>query len=216
MNTIQQSVRRVVTGHDAEGKAIILSDAPSSRTYMVGGPHGAKFHEIWHTLQTPALIEQRTNDNYENQLVLSPSYKGTRIRVIDFPVETEEIRNLIQQKSEEHFKSMRGEQAFSGQKSDGNKFSAHPLMHRTETIDYGIVLEGELTLILDETEINLKSGDIVIQCGTNHAWTNRSDKVCRVAFILISGKYDEILANNFSRSKNLKNYASRTHYPGKI
>ena len=67
-------------------------------------------------------------------------------------------------------------------------------MHRTETIDYGIVLEGEITLILDEGETLVRAGDIVIQRGTNHGWANRSGRNCRIAFILIDGKFDEELA----------------------
>jgi uncharacterized cupin superfamily protein len=62
-------------------------------------------------------------------------------------------------------------------------------MHRTETVDYGIVLEGELVLILDEGETTVRAGDIVIQRGTNHGWSNRSDKNCRIAFILIDGEF---------------------------
>ena len=70
-----------------------------------------------------------------------------------------------------------------------NKTSPHPLMHRTESIDYGIVIEGELTLVLDEGEALLKPGSVVIQRGTNHAWANRSGKACRMLFVLIDGRY---------------------------
>jgi quercetin dioxygenase-like cupin family protein len=64
-------------------------------------------------------------------------------------------------------------------------------MHRTETVDYGIVVEGELTLILDRGETTIQAGDIVIQRGTNHAWANRSGGNCRVAFVLIDGKFTD-------------------------
>ena len=62
-------------------------------------------------------------------------------------------------------------------------------MHRTESIDYGIVLEGQITLVLDDSEVELKQGDIVVQRGTNHAWSNRSGALCRMAFILLDGRY---------------------------
>jgi quercetin dioxygenase-like cupin family protein len=65
----------------------------------------------------------------------------------------------------------------------------HPLMHRTETIDYGIVIEGEITLIVDKGETALTRGDVIIQRGTNHAWANRSDKTCRMLFILVDGAF---------------------------
>ena len=66
----------------------------------------------------------------------------------------------------------------------------HPLMHRTETIDYAIVLSGELTLILDDSEVKLQAGDMVVQRGTNHAWSNRSDKPCIIAFVLVDGQFE--------------------------
>jgi len=78
--------------------------------------------------------------------------------------------------------------------SHGGAGSRHPYMHRTETIDYGIVLEGEITLVLDEGETVVRAGDIVIQRGTNHGWANRSGRNCRIAFILIDGKFDPEIA----------------------
>jgi len=67
-------------------------------------------------------------------------------------------------------------------------------MHRTRTVDYGIVLEGEITLVLDDVETTIQAGDIVIQNGTNHAWANRSGKVCRMAFMLIDGEFTNEIA----------------------
>ena len=62
-------------------------------------------------------------------------------------------------------------------------------MHRTESIDYGIVLEGEMTLVLDDSEVTLRAGDVAVQRGTDHAWANRSDAVTKVAFILVDGAF---------------------------
>jgi mannose-6-phosphate isomerase-like protein (cupin superfamily) len=184
MDQQQKTFRRIVTGHDADGKAIVLSDASPDRTYMIGGPKGAKFHEVWSTIQSPASIDSNSGEPEETSLVLAPPKGGTRIRVIDFPPEGEEIRNLTKDEANKHFKSMGGEDA-----SKASQNAPHPLMHRTQTIDYGIVLEGELTLILDRGETTIKAGDIIIQRGTNHAWANRSGKICRVAFILIDGHF---------------------------
>ena len=58
-------------------------------------------------------------------------------------------------------------------------------MHRTKSIDYAIVLEGEIDMLLDDTEVHLKAGDILVQQGTNHAWVNNSGKQCRICFVLI-------------------------------
>jgi len=151
---------------------------------LVGGPGGPTFHEVWHTLQTPALIESRPDEPGEKGLVLPPPENGTRIRVIDFPPEGEEIRKLTGADASAKFRSMGDEKA-----STSGKGAPHPLMHRTETVDYGIVLEGEITLVLDHEETTIHTGDIVIQSGTNHAWANRSDSNCRMAFILIDGQF---------------------------
>ncbi len=94
MNQPQKNFRRVVTGHDADGKAIIISDAPPVHTQLVGGPGGPTFFEIWHTPETPALIYSQPKEPDENGLVLPPPKKGTRMRVIEFPPEGEEIRKL--------------------------------------------------------------------------------------------------------------------------
>ena len=184
MSQQNKTVRRIVTGHDANGQAVISADGNPERSYMIGGAEGAKFHEIWHTLQSPALVNNGPGDPVESNLVLSPPKGGTRIRVVDFPPEGEAIRNLSAKEGRQHFKTMGGEEA-----STAEGLGLHPLMHRTETIDYGIVLEGELTLILDHGQTTIKAGDIVIQRGTNHAWANRSGKSCRIAFILVDGQY---------------------------
>jgi uncharacterized cupin superfamily protein len=70
----------------------------------------------------------------------------------------------------------------------------HPLMHRTETIDYAIVLSGEITMVLDDQDVLLKAGDIAVQCGTSHAWSNRSNAPAIVAFVLIDGTFDPKLS----------------------
>lgn len=179
-----KTFRRVVTGHDADGKAIIISDAPPVNSVLVGGPDGPTFFEVWHTLETPALIHPQPDETEEKGLVLPPPSNGTRIRVIEFPPEGEAIRRLTGEDAAAKFKLMGNEAA-----STSREGAPHPLMHRTETIDYGIVLEGEITLVLDKGETTLYAGDIVIQSGTNHAWANRNDKVCRMAFVLIDGQF---------------------------
>ncbi len=69
---------------------------------------------------------------------------------------------------------------------DGAK-SRHAYMHRTKSVDYGIILSGEIDMLMDDSEVHLKAGDIIVQQGTNHAWVNKSDKFCRIAFVLIDG-----------------------------
>lgn len=178
--------RRVVTGHTPAGKATIVSDGPPLRSQLIGGPGGPTFFEIWNTGETPARIDPVSSDPSEAGLVLGPPKGGTRLRVIEFPPEGDAVRNLSAAEATEKFGEMGGAEA-----SRAAADAPHPLMHRTQTVDYVIVLEGEITLVLDETESLLRAGDIAIQCGTNHAWANRSDANCRVAFVLIDGRFAE-------------------------
>lgn len=184
MDQQQKTFRRIVTGHDADGKAMVISDAAPLNTHLVGGPGGPTFYEVWHTLETPAWIHPQPDDTDERSLVLPPPGNGTRIRVIEFPPEGEEIRKLTGAEAAEKFKAMGDEKA-----STSSEGAPHPLMHRTKTVDYGIVLEGAITMILDRGEVTVNAGDIIVQNGTNHAWANRSGKVCRMAFVLIDGEF---------------------------
>lgn len=120
--------------------------------------------------------------------MLAPPPHGTRIRVLDIQPETQELASLDAAQARGHFEMLGAASASTGQEG-----APHPLMHRTETIDYGIVLEGEIYLIVDKGEILCRQGDIVIQRGTNHAWANRSSSVCRIAFILVDGVFDPAL-----------------------
>jgi hypothetical protein len=181
-------VRRIVTGHDARGRAVIQEDGPPSRVVRIGGEIGPLFHEIWNTRGTPAPIDRASGEPREEGIELAPPPKGTRIRVLDIPPEDERLKAMSVDDARAHFAEVGAADA-SSHSSDGS--SRHQLMHRTETIDYGIVLDGEVTLILDLGETVVRAGDIVIQRGTNHGWANRSGKPCRIAFVLIDGRYEE-------------------------
>jgi len=76
-------------------------------------------------------------------------------------------------------------------------------MHRTQTLDYVVVIEGELVLLLEDSEVTLKQGDVVVQRGTNHAWENRSDKVARAAFFHIDAQFSEELLAKLPRPLEL-------------
>lgn len=183
-------IRRVVTGHDAQGRAVIQQDAIPPRAVRIGGDHGPLFYEVWNTRETPARIDAASGEPAETGVQLAPPKNGTRIRVLDIPPEDQSFKTISPAEAQAHF----AEVGAAGASSHHGASSRHPFMHRTETIDYGIMLEGELTLIMDEGETVVRAGDIVIQRGTNHGWANRSGKPCRIAFILIDGKYDAELA----------------------
>lgn len=124
---------------------------------------GVVFHEIWSTSDTPATVSAVESDPTRGELTVPPPPLGTRIRINEF---------------EPGFLDERGLQS---------------PVHRTSSVDYGIVLEGEITLVLDDSEVTLRAGDIVVQRGTSHAWANRGDVPARVAFILVDGRFDDSL-----------------------
>lgn len=183
--------RRIVTGHDEAGHSILVEDGPPPRIVSLGDEEeeGAVFHEIWHTRETPAPIDRLSGEPDEDGIQLAPPKGGTRIRLVDFPPD-DHRGDLTPEEAQAAFAAIGAHGASTYTGSEGS----HPFMHRTETIDYGIVLEGEITLVLDREAIPLSTGDIVIQRGTSHAWSNRSDRVCRMAFVLIDGKFEEGLA----------------------
>jgi mannose-6-phosphate isomerase-like protein (cupin superfamily) len=182
---MRKSVRRIVTGHDDAGRAVIVSDGPPDRVQSIGN-QGRVFHEIWNTRETPARIDRRSDEPTEAHLTLIPPKNGTRIRILDIEPETDDLKKLSPEAARAHFAEIGAVDASTHTGAE----SPHPFMHRTQTIDYGIVLEGELTLIMDKGETVVRPGDVVVQRGTNHAWANRSGNNCRIAFILIDGKFD--------------------------
>ena len=180
-------VRRIVTGHDADGNAIFLEDGPVPRVQRIGGARGPLFFEVWNTQESPARIDRAGGEPGEGGISLAPPKGGTRIRVLDIPPEDASFAEITPEEAQAHFAEVGATEA----SSHSGAGSRHAFMHRTETVDYGIVLEGELTLILDIGETVMRAGDIVIQRGTNHGWANRSGKNCRIAFILIDGRYED-------------------------
>ena len=174
--------RRVVTGHDATGTAVVSSDGQPPKVRSFNSLPGVYFTEVWSTSQTPALIAS-DEDPTLNITGIEPPPGGSVIRVVDIPPEHHDSQ-VDADTAVAHFAEIGSASAATTSAS-----SKHSLMHRTETVDYGIVLEGSLTLVLDDSEVELEQGDIVVQRGTNHAWSNRSGKLCRMAFILLDGRY---------------------------
>ena len=177
------AIHRVVTGHDHQGKAIVVSDGPLPTVVDITAIPGTVFHEVWSTEGSPALVDNGPDPTLQ-ALTLPPPRSGTRIRFVDIPPDTADYLAHGADRMQEAFSQI-GDEAASTVKAD----SPHPLMHRTESIDYGVVIEGEMTLVLDDGEVQLKPGSVVVQRGTNHAWANRSGKPCRMLFVLVDGCY---------------------------
>ena len=187
-------IHRVVTGHNAQGQAIVVSNGPLPTVVEIAAIPGTVFHEVWSTSGAPAPVDNGADPTL-GPLTLPPPKHGTRFRFVDIPPDTEEFLAHGAQRMKDAFSQI-GDEAASTVKAQ----SPHPLMHRTESVDYGVVIEGEMTLVLDQGEVLLKPGSVVVQRGTNHAWANRSGKPCRMLFVLVDGCYDPTIAQALGRA----------------
>jgi mannose-6-phosphate isomerase-like protein (cupin superfamily) len=185
-------IHRVVTGHDADGKAIVVLNGALANIVELQAIPGMVFHEVWETPDTPAPVDNG-NDPTTGPMMHGPPKNGTRIRFVDLPPDTNYLADA-ETRMKVLFEEVNNVAGLTT-RSD----SPHPMMHRTEAIDYGIVIEGEITLVLDDSEVQLKPGSVVIQRGTNHAWANRSGKSCRMLFIQIDGRYETSIAAALAR-----------------
>ena len=174
-------VRRIVTGHDRNRRAIIALDG-APRSIEFKAVPGTVFHELWNTNEMPVPIDNAA-DPTGRALQLHPTPNGSIIRIVDIPPDSVQ-KKVSAADVAAGFASMGAGHAVADQGE-----SRHRLMHRTQTIDYGIVLAGEIWLLVDDGEVRLGPGDIVIQRGTNHAWSNRTEEMARIAFILLDGKF---------------------------
>ncbi len=176
--------RRIVTGHDGQGKAVIAAQGEPPVTVTTPALPGVKFFEIWNTGAMPVPIDNGADPTQGRKMMIKPDPQGSIIRIVDFPPEDPEgIDAAVAAASFADFGS--------SDAATHTGSSPHALMHRTETVDYGIVVEGEMHLILDDSEVTLVPGDIVVQRGTNHAWANRSGRMARMAFVLLDGCFTD-------------------------
>jgi hypothetical protein len=171
--------RRVVTGHNADGKSVFVSDAVTPHVFR-RSPGSAIVMELWETRATPA--DNRGNDDaIDRAFRLSPPKNGSVFRIIDYPPDSERVKARAAERA--------GPDDGSGWLQAADKAPARHLgFHKTSSVDYAIVLSGEIYALMDEGEVLLKAGDALIQRGTNHAWSNRTDAPCRVAFVLIDAE----------------------------
>jgi mannose-6-phosphate isomerase-like protein (cupin superfamily) len=181
---VRNAPRRVVTGHDEKGRAVVAWEDRCVTCVTSPVQPDLRSYEVWRTGQAPVAIGNEP-DPTSGPFVFDPAIGGTVIRVADIPPDTPDL--FDPDKIKDYFDSIGAAHLTT---STGGRMQPHPHMHRTETVDYGIVIEGELTLILDDGEVTVGPGDVVIQRGTNHAWSNRTDKNVRIAFVLVDGRFD--------------------------
>lgn len=179
------SVRRVVTGHDEQGRSIIVSDGPAPHRNAPESMPELVAQVLWVTTSMP-VSNAGNEDTAPNSLAppIGPPPNGTIFRIADFPPDSHYAGVDIARM----FREIGGEDAHEA--GSGSADPRHFWFHKTRTIDYAIVLEGEIWALMDVGECLLRPGDVLIQRGTNHAWSNRSDRPCRMAFVLIDALPD--------------------------
>jgi hypothetical protein len=170
-------IRRVVTGLDADSKAVALFD---SRVPLASGPFGLASVNLWITDSYPPALVFNGADPATKPIGISPPDNGTKLRIVEFPpldaaTEAKMPADLL-------MKSVG-----AGAPSRGLPVK-HPLMHRTRSLDYAVILSGEIDMMLDASTVHLKPGDVVVQQATNHAWVNRGPEPCRILFVLMDSR----------------------------
>lgn len=176
--TLLPPVRRVVTANGPDGRSFVHSDGPNPDQRTVAERPGYRSSNVWRTAGCPTPVDA-ADSILDHQGVLPPP-RGTVLRVIDFPprpADPEEARR----QSAASFRNLFPDATHAKQHQQAG-------MHKTQTIDYAIVLSGTIMAVLDDEELALSAGDILIQRATNHAWENRSGEIARVCFVLIEGR----------------------------
>ena len=176
---ITSQIRRVVTGKDSSGKAIVVIDDVASNVRKRRNS-GITSTLLWVTDSTPASISGNA-DAADREISIEPPPNGTIFRVVEYAPEKD-----IAVDDETRLRTMK--ERGLGPEGMSSEHPRHPGMHRTSTVDYAVILSGEINMLLDDSEVHLKAGDVVVQRGTNHAWVNRGEEPCKIAFILISAE----------------------------
>jgi mannose-6-phosphate isomerase-like protein (cupin superfamily) len=176
-------IRRVVTGHHRDGRSTVLLDdlAPNVKQRKAGNASTL----LWVTDESPANISTCT-DRAEREIGVPPPRGGTLFRIAEFPSKAEgeapDNATLLRDFG-------------IGQDVARGHAPRHPAIHRTRTIDYVVVLEGEIHLLLDDGEVHLRAGDTIVQQGTNHAWINRGTGRCRLAMVFVDADEPAAIAH---------------------
>ena len=170
-------VRRVLTGHDTDGNSTIIADGHASNVKEMASMPGLALTDLWETTGAPA-----TNDGHADAasrpVRLEPPKNGSILRIVEFPPDSAWRQDAD---GREAFKSI-------GAGHAQDRHSGDPMMHRTSTVDYIIVLKGEIYAIMEKGETLLRAGDILVQRGTNHSWSVRGNEPCIVAAVLVNAK----------------------------
>jgi mannose-6-phosphate isomerase-like protein (cupin superfamily) len=170
-------VRRVLTGHDADGRSTFIADGIAPNMKEMPSFPGLALTDLWETNGAPAS-NQGDGDAADRPIRLEPPKNGTILRIVEFPPDATRPKNSD---GSAGFRAI-------GAGHAQDRHSADPMMHKTATVDYIIVLKGEIYAVMETGETLLRAGDILVQRGTNHSWSVRGPDPCIVAAVLVSAK----------------------------
>ena len=181
MTHVAKTIRRVVTGRGGDGKSRVIYDSEAPLTHALG--RGGKMTDCWVFQNTPTDLSG-TKDEGDQDFVFEPPHDGAHFRFVESaPPPTDDSGGEAPKAQTVDFDS--------GSTGDrGGESQTRTRNHKTESVDYGIVVQGERTLVLGDKELAMKKGDVVIQVGNFHAWDNNNDGSI-MAFIMIGGTFGE-------------------------
>jgi len=169
-------VRRIVTIDDQRGASHAVVDEPSPDVRTDPARPGFASTRIWVTTASPPSVPKQYRDALLLPHMMEPPSRGSLCRIVTIPPDASWRGKVGGPQVAAHFQSMGAPRA-----STFSPRAPHPYMQKTHTLDFCLILEGEITLVLDLEEVELKAGDTVVQRGTNHAWSNRSSRPCTIA-----------------------------------
>ncbi len=176
-------VRRIITENNADGLSYVREDNFADNiSHPLPGNQDLALINLWGVKAVPTAISELGTFG-QTAVPLAPGANGITFRYVDFPPDVDLLGFLDQANIKKAWDELK-----TKQNESKTEKAPHPFMHKTKTVDFGIVLSGEIYLVLDKEERLMKAGDVAIQRGTNHAWSNRSSALCRMAFILIDAQ----------------------------
>jgi mannose-6-phosphate isomerase-like protein (cupin superfamily) len=181
MTETVQRIRRIVTIDDPVRGSVRLFDGPAPDVSEDPARPGYRSTRLW-VVRGGRLILSDVGDCATIPPSLEPPPSGSVCRIVTFPPDEEFMGKIGQHDVEAFFRDMGSPGA-----STYLPAAPHPYMQKTRSLDLCIVLEGEITLVLDTEEVDLRAGDTVVQRGTNHAWSNRSGRPCTIAIAAQDG-----------------------------
>lgn len=168
--------RRVATGHNAQGYSVVLSDSQPPHGPPFMGIAGFSVTDLWKSDSIPVDNSAATDANpCAGSIEIAPPVDGVVFRMTQFPPEST-------------WRSLNDEAAADDGSPSASTPVRHPHMHQTRTLDLALIVEGEIWAVMEDGETRLRAGDVLIQRGTQHAWANRSDAPCVIAFTMIDAR----------------------------